>query len=356
MGFYCNGDQKQHINLSHNTWMVIRDDMSDFSFGKRTITLSGFLNQIFTNFNQSSFASISLRKDEEKERLESLFGNKKNIKELVKIYLNDYEEKLCEKMNSFPKGRAEKFRINDYNMCLLEESLQDEYYEGSIGLYLKAIYEDYASKPNYEREQIYFKEVIDKINNAILTKKKIRISLLKKTNSTTNENYSRTFYLTPYKIIQDKSNNFNYVVGYTTEIDKDNTPKEKIISSFRISRIDTIRIMESMKGFISKDDKEKIEEKIQKNTVQFLAGEILDIKVKFTNKGLELFHNQLYMRPNDYEKIDDNTYVFHCTSIQAMNYFFKIGKHVEIISPIEVRDNFIRRYKEALNKYIKEVD
>ena len=205
------------------------------------------------------------------------------------------------------------------------------------------------NKAYFEREKIYFKETIDKIEEAILKKKQIKIKLLSKEYK--NKDYSRSFYVTPYKIIQDKGNNFNYIVGYSNEIKNGECENNSSICSFRISRIDTIKIMESKTGFLSKEAKEKIEDKIKHNNVQFLAGNSLNVEVKFDEKGLELFHNQLYMRPNEYEIINKYTYIFHCTEVQAINYFFKMGNHIEIISPLNLRNKFKIRYKTALNKY-----
>ena len=91
---------------------------------------------------------------------------------------------------------------------------------------------------------------------------------------------------------------------------------------------------------------------------QFLAGEIIEIKARFTDKGIESFNRQLYMRPRDFEKVgkEKNTYIFRCTEVQAINYFFKIARDVEIISPARTREKFIQRYKDAYESYVKPQD
>ena len=72
---------------------------------------------------------------------------------------------------------------------------------------------------------------------------------------------------------------------------------------------------------MSKADCEAIDQMIIEKEPQFLVGEVIELKVKFTDKGVENFNRQLYMRPLDFDKVEgeDNTYVFRCTEIQAIN-------------------------------------
>ena len=61
------------------------------------------------------------------------------------------------------------------------------------------------------------------------------------------------------------------------------------------------------------------------------------------------------MRPTnkDLEPGTDNTYTFTCTRAQAINYFFKFGKHAYIVSPIELREEFKKRYLDDYNSYVE---
>ena len=82
-----------------------------------------------------------------------------------------------------------------------------------------------------------------------------------------------------------------------------------------------------------------------------MAGDLISLEVEFTNKGLELFDRQLYLRPAVYEKASSNTYTFQCTELQAIHYFFKFGRDARIIKPQYLKDKFISYYQEALNAY-----
>ena len=121
----------------------------------------------------------------------------------------------------------------------------------------------------------------------------------------------------PYKIVQGKTNSYNYLVGYVKE-------PEKEIKCFRISRIKTVR--KTCEGaHISKEDITNLEKELLSRAPMFMSGDIIDIKVQFTDKGLEDFRKQIYMRPHDYDidKENKHLYIFHCTERQAFNYFSK---------------------------------
>jgi hypothetical protein len=114
--------------------------------------------------------------------------------------------------------------------------------------------------------------------------------------------------------------------------------------------------MSSKSGFISKADQEELEKMIAEKDPMFLVGDVIEIKVKFTDKGIESFNRQLYMRPTDFKKVEgeENTYLFRCTEVQAINYFFKLARDVEILAPERTRDKFIQRYRDAYMQYVKD--
>ena len=182
-------DHKQHLNLSEAAWLVVEQDKEDFfekeEDGTSTGSLSGFLNIILRNFYEMAEASIAIRSRSKREKLEKDFGGKdfsgydstvKNafINKIVEVYQKEAEEKI-EKLDK-AKGAGRKFRINVENVLLLKDELNENvHYDDSIGLYLKALYEEYCKKPHYEREKIFFKATMDEIDLAIEAKKKLKI-------------------------------------------------------------------------------------------------------------------------------------------------------------------------------------
>ena len=336
-------NEKQHLNLSDEAWIVIDDDIRNFYTYEDKESFSGFMNTIFINYHEEADATFSSRCEEYREELESILNNDDVISKLVEKRLKDLKETAM----SYPKGTGKKFRLNVSSQEILNNHPDSSEY-ASRGDYLKAVYEQYTTLPTYKREQIFFKQTLDAIQTAIDTNKKIRISLLSKTNNNTISKYR--YSIKPYAIRQDKTKTFNYLIGYSQLLDAHNTPitQDKLVS-FRISRIDNVKPFS--KSFISKDKKTDIEQTIKEKGVQFMSGNLTDIKVVFTQKGFDDFNRQSYMRPQYYEKIGKLTYVFHCTEFQARNYFFKFGMDAQILEPIDLREQIKEKYQLALDAY-----
>ena len=363
---------KQHINLSKSAWRIVEDDMNNFYESREKISFSGFLNTVLENFVQDSTASISLRLKQKKEELELLKSNikfksydKKTLSTFIQTLLSVFEHELTEKSHSYINGSGKKFRINKNNLDLIRESEEAPYYEGNIGKYLKAIFEEYSQKHTYEREQIFFKSTIKSIEEAIVKQKKLKITLNDKTTVLGDRTYNKKYYVYPYKIVQNSTYTYNYLVGFAEEIldieqiNEDGSKvktreiKEKIPCCFRISRIKKCDVQTSMGAKISKPNVELLENLIDERTVMFLSSEPIEAKIKFSQKGLESFKRQLYMRPTIYTVDSNNEYVynFYCTEIQLINYFFKFGWDIEVLEPLSLRNTFIKRYKNAVSIY-----
>ena len=361
-GFFIEFDTqyKQYLNLSASAWLVIKEDQRNFSNGEKD-NMAGFLNRVFFNYYQEAEATISQRLINKGEELCADFSSKEfrsMEKKITQIYVDKllevYKKKLLEKVKSYEKGKGERFNINKENIKILQGSAENNYYDGAIGVYMKAVFEEYARKPMYEREQIYFKDKVEDLRNAISRKKKVKLSLLKQIDPVTHKSNTRKFYFNPYKIVQDKSRMFNYVLGYSEEEAADGTLLPKKAVCYRISRIDHLMVM-AKDAFISQENKEAIDKMVTQKEPQFLTGELVEVKVRFTDKGIESFNRHLYMRPTDFKKVEDekNVYVFYCTERQAANYFFKFAGEAQILAPDSLRESFIRLYKEAYTQYMK---
>jgi hypothetical protein len=178
-------DKKQHLNLSEPAWLIVDQDIKNFYLNEKEETKSGFFNRILKNFYETSKASINIRCENKREELKKVFSAKTfasfdgEMKEtFIEKYLEVYKKELKDKALSYPKGHGEKFRINVENVQLLKDEInEEEYYDDTIGLYLKALYEEYCEKQNYEREQIFFKDIMDEISMAINESKKLKLAI-----------------------------------------------------------------------------------------------------------------------------------------------------------------------------------
>ncbi len=343
MGFLIYSDnQKQHLNLSHTAWNIIDNDIHTFLSGDDNPSLSKFLNIIIVNFLDGSNVNISeylnLRtyyyKDIFKDMDVPLSSKDHSI---FKLLLEDESNRITE-CNSYPKGIGKKFRLNNYVVSLLENDNNDSYFEGSIGKYLKSLFEEYARMPFHKRELIFYGEVYDIICSAIELKQEVKVTIPN----------GMSYYYQPITFTTDKINTFNYLVGFSYS-DKATSDTKKI-SSLRLSNIVSARAYKSRSYFISKENQKDINNFLLNMDVQFVSSNTSLIELRLSNTGIKMYNNQIHLRPN-YIKKDGNIYTFNCSQTQIYYYFFRYGHDVEILSPLSLRDRFRLLYEEAVVKY-----
>lgn len=357
MGFVINSiDQKQHINLSEEAWIKIDEDMRNFYFNDGRANLSGFLNTVFTNFYEEAEASISYRMDELYDELERTFSDplfdkydEKTKRDFVNRIVMVEQNRLVKKVRSYPKGQGRKFRINNQNVAILEESIDDKFYEGSLGLYLKGIFEEYARKPYDEREKIFFKQTLNIIRLSIAQKKRLKLSLKEKGYADGSIRMERKFYVSPHSVVVDKTSKFNYLVGFAQEILPNGEIAEERMVSFRIARINQIRMMSSKSGRLTLIKQRTLEQELASKGPQFLSGDIIEAVVRFTEKGIENYQRQINMRPQYTRKIDDYTYVFHFPEVQMIYY---ISSNSVVMPPYWPLNHYGKNFGNATNRHL----
>lgn len=340
-------DQKQHINLTESAWLFIEDDMHNFYLDEKNRQLSGFLNRIFKNFHEHAQASISIESSKLSMQMENLLSASafKDVDSKIKrrfsqMMIHTFETESIQSVTSYPKGEGRKFRINNENLGIIEDLMEDRYYDGSLGLYLKALFEEYARKPYYERERIFFSDYVEIIEQAIDKNLLLKVTL----------DSNRKFYLKPYSIVMDKYASFNYLVGYGQPI-KVTDVDEEHMSSFRLSRIQDIKILQSKSGKIGVEKQKKLQQELNIKGPQFLTSEAVEIRIRLNKKGIEKYRTQIHLRPQ-YTRIENNQdYIFSCTETQAYYYFFKFGKDAVVLSPKSLRAKFKFDYETAINEY-----
>lgn len=113
-------------------------------------------------------------------------------------------------------------------------------------------------------------------------------------------------------------------------------------------------MLRSKKVKLNNNQKQIIDNILHTQGPQFLAGQIIPIVIKFSDIGLNNYKTQIHLRPKVSNKLDDNTFMFNCSEVQAIYYFFKFGREITIISPKSLRDKFTRFYHAALKNYKNE--
>lgn len=347
--FLKSENQKQHLNLSFSAWAIIENDIQCFYEDSTEANRSNFLNRIFEYYRERSPAAITNQLNE-KRSFYSLSLKPKLISttdllkgdNIIDVLLENTESELKTKLLNYPKGEGRKFRLTNANYSYLidlPENSKECLVFQRPGKYLKAIFETYAELPYVEREEIFFTDIIDSINDALEMRKLIKVI----------HNNNKCILIKPYKLMIDRLSNFNYLVGLAILTDTHNRTIEKCCS-LRVSRIKNITKTRENFVFI-KHQKEEIEEQLFTKGVQFLVDGLTEIYVRLSNTGVWKYNNQLNLRPQHIRIEADNTYVFNCTERQIEYYFFKFGKDATILSPRALRDKFHIMYSEAANNY-----
>jgi len=345
---------RQHISLSQYAYSVVRSDSLTFL---GMINYSGFINRIVINSMLDSFDEPAYV---EEERIISELTHCSKPGKTIR--LNDDEREMINKIASahrnysilsfkrYPKDISLKIRLNKdlHEIMYPQHSDWDgNQFDLSQGDYIKLLVEEYARKTIYDRERIFFKSLIEDLDNSIDSSddNKRRILLIL-------SNGDR-FIMKPYRLSYDYEADYNYIVGMAT---KDGT-KSFVPSSFRISRIEKIvpRSISAGSGRITDKEKKEIEKKIKDSGVSFIIGEPIEHKVKLTPQGLSMYNSIFHQRPiyDHIERKEDDSVIlsFNSTIRQITNYFFTFAKEAEILSPVETREWMKNRYKSAYESY-----
>lgn len=409
--FAAVGELKQNINLSESAFDVFAEDQRNYH-----TTEAGLFNQIFINFYEDALASIDIRLEQKREELEKFYQNKLNVElyrgiteatlerylyskpgmkdkedyvdeeldrfcsskkfdglygeivdNLVETSLTFYEKELIERAKSYPKGVSKKIRLNKRTLEILRDLKIARYYrkgkpdeneihEGdkAIGPYLKAVFEEYASKPAYERERIYYRDYTDMVLRAIRYQYQLKM-VYEKYDRETKTNKDFKVLVSPYDILPDKEGVFNYVVGFGREYDS--ATKDLKPTSNRFSHIKAMSEMRSSQHHLSKKEIAQLEEELKTKGVSYLAdNETIKVKVRLSERGKKLYRRILHLRPNNYviDEENPNIYIFETTYHQAENYFTRFTGDAEILEPEGLRNHMKRKFDYAANLYKKD--
>ena len=202
----------------------------------------------------------------------------------------------------------------------------------SVTQYIKCLLESYARINFLEREKLILKKtVIEPIENAIRQNKTIRIK------------FSNQFIdLSPYRIVPSKEGTFQYLVGAV----------DGKWAAYRLSRIKFLKT----KGKAVFPATEQIDEGLAEFGPTFFGEPTVDIKIRFTQKGLlryeySVIHRPIHTRIESDAKGNGDIYVFHCSEKQALYFFFSYADDVEILEPLSLRQQFIDMYRRGYEQY-----
>ena len=123
-------------------------------------------------------------------------------------------------------------------------------------------------------------------------------------------------------------------------------------AAYRLSRIKFLKT----KGKAVFPATEQIDEALAEFGPTFFGEPTIDIKIRFTRKGLlryeySVIHRPVHTRIESDVKSDSDIYIFHCSEKQALYFFFSFANDVEILEPLSLRQRFIDLYRRGYEQY-----
>ena len=267
---------------------------------KARVTVSDFMNEIITG--DSEYFKLPVG------RIGNIIFKYYMDKDLNKVELGNFS------------GEVIQFNLNKKN----EEIFIDTLIRNKIQTeaeYWRNIFFTYINNLRYKREEILFENKFKDIREAIKTEKKIKIKYHK--------------YIRLVKV--SDSENRSYLFCYCE--------KNNDYRNYRISEIEEIWLTNEKNEI---RDKKYIDD-VRKNFDPFLSYKNR-VKVKFTEKGIELYEKVLANRPRLIEE-KDGIYTFECDNKLAMIYFAQFYSKVKILEPEELKTILKKELKKTIEIY-----
>jgi len=272
---------------------------------KVRVTVSDFMNEIITG--DSEYFKLPVG------RIGNIIFKYYMDKDLNKVELGNFS------------GEVIQFNLNKKN----EEIFMDTLIRNKVEIeaeYWRNIFFTYINNLRYKREEILFENKFKDIREGIKAEKKIKIKYHK---------YIRL--VNPYFIKVSDSENRSYLFCYCE--------KNNDYRNYRISEIEEIWLTNEKNEI---RDKKYIDD-VRKNFDPFLSYKNR-VKVKFTEKGIELYEKVLANRPRLIEEKDE-IYTFECDNKLAMIYFAQFYSKVKILEPEELKTILKKELKKTIEIY-----
>ena len=272
---------------------------------KVRVTISDFMNEIIKSDSEYFKMPVG--------RIGNIIFKYYMDKDLNKVELGNFS------------GEVIQFNLNKKN----EEIFMDTLIRNKIQTeaeYWRNIIFTYINNLRYKREEILFEKIFRKIKEGMQDKRKIKIKYHK---------YIRL--VNPYFIKVSDSENRSYLFCYCE--------KNNDYRNYRISEIEEIWLTNEKNEI---RDKKYIDD-VRKNFDPFLSYKNR-VKVKFTEKGIELYEKVLANRPRLIEE-KDGIYTFECDNKLAMIYFAQFYSKVKILEPEELKTILKKELKKTIEIY-----
>ena len=216
----------------------------------------------------------------------------------------------------------------------------------------ETLLQSYCSLPYAEREKIFFYDSYLTIQACISEHTMLDVRVR------TVPGEIRSFSYKPCVMQTDDHSLLCYLAGYSRDI---GTKSKYSIYSVRLQRI--VSAINTKQSFSLNDtQQEKIRRRIEEFGIAYINWECGEqIRVALTEYGYQMYLKiLLHQRPLTSAPVEtkEGSYpyilTFNCSQYQIMNYFFPFGAEAEILEPLELREEFAEKFRNAVEVYKSE--
>lgn len=213
--------------------------------------------------------------------------------------------------------------------------------------------ESYCRLPLVERERIFYKPIIESIEDDICLHYYLKIV----------RNDGNCVNLLPFTVKSSDDIHKNYVVGFALRRTQKGyvfqktvcVPLRKIAGVSHLKKIVPEKqiIFRSGSGITSFAElKSAINERLETDGVLYLSGKLNDVSVWLSDTGIKKLGELSLFRPAfEQDEKDGHIIRFRATWLQTFKYFFQFGSDAKILEPEEYRSKFRNSYKAAFELY-----
>lgn len=251
----------------------------------------------------------------------------------------DLLREICEHIQFFSlplKSRKLNSSIsikpNKQSKNILSDIINDSSYGSNRTAFLRNMFAFYAMQPAEKREKIVFKDIYDKIYEAMKNKQNIILKLNNK------KSYPA---ISPYDIVSSKEELHLYLLSQGVE--------DKRIYSTRLSKIHSVTALSKGKIDIEEENV-SIFEKMKKHGPQFRyePGENGAI-VELTDIGKARYDSIYIHRPEPCNDVSNsNIYHFDCSHEQLFRYFSRFDEGFYVVEPESLRNRILEFHRKAI--------
>lgn len=315
---------KIKVNLDKNSYQSLLDDMKYFNVVKKdgSVNKNKFINLLFQNFYLEFIQETEAIANHAIKLMKKYNINNDSFVEELALELYDYKHQSIDTYYN----ESLTFYLSEENEFIFETLNSSSSKIGASAYFRKLIYR-YLEYPQYKREEIIYKHILDPIFKAIEDNQIVKIKL--------DNSY---ITIKPYKIGTSKEEIYSYLLGISNGIP----------SSLHILKIRAVIILNNKFEF-SKEELSLLEN-VYRLGIQFPFKNICKAEIILDESGIKLYKSKYLHRPKPV-KIEDNHYFFECSFDQLLSYFISFGGKIKVVAPQYLAKSIYKSYKSYIDYY-----